>query len=68
MVRTENTRRESGRARQAYRVAQARQHGWALAALPLAATIAERLRVKAGSDDAAGDRAQDALEAMGARQ
>lgn len=68
MVRIEHTRKESHRARQAHRMAHAGQHGWTVAALPLVATIAERLAVKAAADDARGDRAADALETLGARQ
>jgi hypothetical protein len=67
MVRTENTRRASRAARRQHGATQATQHGWAHSALPLTATVAERLLAKV-ADDVRGDRAADALQALGARQ
>ena len=65
MVRLEHTRRESARARQAYGRTQAEQHGWSHSALPLRVTLGDALRAKASRPGELGDRAADALEAVG---
>jgi hypothetical protein len=40
-------------------------HGWNVSALPLTATVAERLRAKAEADDEMGDRADEVLAMVG---
>jgi hypothetical protein len=44
---------------------RAASHGWNASALPLTATLAERLRVKAEADDELGDRADEILVMAG---
>lgn len=61
MLTTRQTRAESLQAKRQ----RVESHGWNVSALPLTATIADRLRAKAEADDELGDRADAALAAAG---
>jgi len=55
MRTTRNTRKDSHRARRAHEAHRAEQHGWSHEALPLRASLGERLAAKA--DEALSDAA-----------
>jgi hypothetical protein len=60
MLTTYDTRRDSLAAKRQ----RAANHGWNVTALPLTASIRERLELKAQADDELGDQADEALSRL----